>query len=173
MKVGTGLLLVTGLTLTAAGYGSWASAGGDADGTAAGAGGRGAVRDLAFNSQRRGASTDGRAWRRVGERMLTAGCAGKGLITATVSMDVSGGPVDVRVIMSRTGGRRPVETAMDPGPVRFDPASGGRNSFAYTFGRRAREPINVVAVQWRAASGTGARLEMGSLQVLNGPIACD
>jgi hypothetical protein len=28
-------------------------------------------------------------------------------------------------------------------------------------------------VQWRAASGTGARLEMGSLQVLNGPIACD
>jgi hypothetical protein len=170
MKLGVALP-VTGVILGTVASGSWSSAR-EVAAVAPEQGGRTAVRDLAFNSQR-GATIDGSEWRRVGERMLTAGCAGRGLITATVSMDVSGGPVDVRVIRGRASGSRVVERAMMPGPVRFDPGPSGRNSFAYTFAGIARKPVGVVVVEWRAASDRSATLEAGSLQVLNGPVPCD
>jgi hypothetical protein len=170
MKPGVALP-VTAMVLGTVAFASWSSAREPAP-VAAEQGGRTTVRDLAFTSQR-GATIDGSEWRRVGERMLTAGCAGRGLITATVSMDVSGGPVDVRVVRSRGSGSRVVKRTMMPSPVRFDPGPSGRNSFAYTFAGIARRPASVVAVEWRAVSDRSTTLEAGSLQVLNGPVPCD
>jgi hypothetical protein len=171
MKLGVAVPLA-GMILGSAAFASWSSAREVAP-VAAEQGGRTMLRDLAFSSQRGGATIGVGEWRRVGEQMLTAGCAGTGLITATVSMDVSGGPVDVRVVRGRASGSRVVKRTMMPAPVRFDPGPGGRNSFAYTFAGIARKPANVIVVEWRAASDRRATLEAGSLQVLNGPVPCD
>jgi hypothetical protein len=82
----------------------------------------------------------------------------KGPVSESVSTEVSGGPVMVRIVEGSHGGG--TETPLVPGSARFVPTS-GRTSVESTFafgGGGGGEDIHGFHVQWRSPSG--ATIEM-------------
>lgn len=90
-------------------------------------------------------------------------CAPRQGVSATVSMELSGGPADVAVLMRDDGRKR----TLSPHPVRFDPAGSSRNSFSFTVAHNfgLQEPLRRYAVRWRAVDGP-VTAHKASLQIL-------
>lgn len=87
-------------------------------------------------------------------------CGPRGRVAVTVSLDLEGDAVDVRV---HDGDR-----LLKPGEVRFDPGS-QRGSSSFTFLGSARgDPLKAYEVQWRSASppADDTELRSGSALVL-------
>ena len=81
-------------------------------------------------------------------------------VSATVSMELSGGAAEVR-IRART-------KLLHPSGAIFDPR-GGQNSFSFTFARTfSRGLPSSYGVEWRALGVEATTLHRGSLQVLYG-----
>lgn len=109
------------------------------------------------------ATTSSTAFRGVpGLRRLEL-CAPKDGVSATVSMDLSGGPAEVRVTMGRQD--RPLQ----PGRATFDPGDVAQQSFSFTFSRQVSRHLPATFnVQWRATTAEPVTLHRGSLRVLHG-----
>jgi hypothetical protein len=84
-------------------------------------------------------------------------------VTANVSVNVSGGPVEFRAIIDGVP-----EAPMKPGTARFVP--NGTESFSYTFvGRTAAfeaDDTHAFNVQWRSPTGATVTLKRGVLNLL-------
>lgn len=104
------------------------------------------------------ASTSSTAWRRVPGLRNLAVCVADGL-SATVSAELRGAPVEVRV--HRDG----LPTGLlRPGKVRFQPF-GGSNTFSFTFVGGAQNGIQLIDVEWRSPTGNPVTLSKGVLNV--------
>ena len=85
--------------------------------------------------------------------------------SATVAMELTGAPIQVRVRINDQRGKR--AQTLEPGPVVFDPAASDRNSFSFTFFKPPGQPRhNFVSAEWRSTSEDPTTLHKGSLQVL-------
>jgi hypothetical protein len=86
-------------------------------------------------------------------------------IIVNVSALVSGAPVRFRILSTNIGGQTFVSK---PGPTRFDPGTGGPNSFAYQWVERdgsAATHSNDIQLQWRSATGGEVTLLRGDMSV--------
>lgn len=92
-----------------------------------------------------------------------------GVMTATVSAQFSGGPVDVRVRGLRCGGGA-APRVLAPGRVRFRPPGGHRSTMAFTFMTDTVAPVcRRYDVQWRLASEQRALHETGTMHIIYNP----
>jgi hypothetical protein len=107
------------------------------------------------------ATTSSTNWRNVPKLALTRCTLDQ--VTASVSVTVSGGPVQFRVIIDAVP-----EAPMQPGAARFVPD--GTESFSYDFvGRTApfeADDTHSFRVQWRSPTGATVKLERGVLNLL-------
>lgn len=89
-------------------------------------------------------------------------CRARLATSATVSLDLSGGPAEIRVI-AYVRPDDPVE--LKPGPVVAQAPGGSVESFAFTFikPRASREATTYFSVQWRSVAEPLARLHSGTL----------
>jgi hypothetical protein len=116
------------------------------------------------------ATTSSKNWRNV-PRLVLVRCT-LHQVTASVSVTVSGAPVEFRVIIDGVP-----EAPMKPGPARFVPS--GTESFSYDFvGRTApfeADDSHAFNVQWRSPTGGNVTLRRGVLNLLfqNGTQGCD
>ncbi len=100
-----------------------------------------------------------------------------GPVTATLSVELSGAPVDVEVVFGSLQLGVPV-TVFNPGAVRFVPPSRALDSASFTFTddvTTISSSTIPVTVQWRSTNGQTATLDKASLGVVyfNGnPSAC-
>ncbi|MFN2588653.1 MAG: hypothetical protein ABR613_11125 [Actinomycetota bacterium] len=83
----------------------------------------------------------------------------RGGVTASVSVNVTGGAVDIRV---RIGNDGPL---LNPENARFDALEGG-GAFSFTFVRPVIPPCAVLTVEARSADGAAVTLEDGNLTAL-------
>lgn len=116
----------------------------------------------AFASTKGSATTDSQEFESVPGLSGLALCGRDGT-SATVSLELSGGAVEVRV---RVGGK-----TMSPGVTSFDPGE-GQSSQSFTYGRSERGRFSEnVDVEWRASSGETVTLHDGSLRALYGTMS--
>jgi hypothetical protein len=87
-------------------------------------------------------------------------CA-SGQMTATVSVELDGGPAGFRIRIDQ-------HEIMEPGPVRFIPA-GAHDSFSFTFVQDLQPDDgldrHVLQLQWRSPCGTAVTLERATVDV--------
>jgi hypothetical protein len=116
------------------------------------------------------ATTSSKSWRNV-PRLVLVRCT-LHQVTASVSVTVSGAPVEFRVIIDSV-----TEAPMKPGPARFVPS--GSESFSYDFVGRTgpfeADDSHAFNVQWRSPTGGAVTLRRGVLNLLfqNGTQGCD
>jgi hypothetical protein len=114
------------------------------------------------------ASTSSTSWTDVpGLRGLDVCAAGS--VSAAVSVDVSGAPVDLRVQWDD------VPLALRPRVAHFDP-SGGTTSFSFTFVGHMQSfegsDGHLFDVQWRSPTGAPVTLNRGNVNLLFGRGSC-
>jgi hypothetical protein len=111
-----------------------------------------------------GQETSGTSFERIGLFLPSCGVIARGPISATLSIQLRGAPVDVRVRVRRKGQRARV---LEPGVVRFDPGS-GPNSSSFTFVGYLQRPTGKSGLdfqaEWRSPTGETASLEKASLR---------
>ncbi len=83
----------------------------------------------------------------------------RGGATASVSVNVTGGPIEVRV---RIGNDGPL---LSPESAYFEPPTAG-GAFSFTFARAVIPPCAVLTVEARSTNGETATLEDGNLTAL-------
>lgn len=113
------------------------------------------------------ASTKGSTTTDSGEFQAVPGLSGLEVCgrdgaSATVSLELSGGAVEVRV---RADGK-----TLSPGPARIDSGE-QQSSHSFTFGRELRGRFSDdFDVEWRSATGGPVTLHDGTLRVLHGSL---
>ena len=94
-------------------------------------------------------------------------------IAVNVSAQVSGAPVQFRILSTNVGD---VTTVSKPGATRFVPGSNGPNSFAYQWVERdsgASEHEHFVRLQWRSPSGNAVHMQRGDMSLLYATDGCN
>lgn len=90
-------------------------------------------------------------------------CAPRDGVSATVSLEISGGPAEVRVVVGRK------QKKLHPKGATFDPGAGSPQAFSFTFVRQIlRKLPGSYSVQWRALTEESVTLHRGSVRVLHG-----
>jgi hypothetical protein len=111
-----------------------------------------------------GQQTRSARFKRIGLFMPVCGVIARGPISATLSMQLRGAPVNIRTRIKRRGRRA---MTMKPGAVRFDPGQGS-NSFSFTFirhlGRRTANTGLDFQAEWRSPTGETAILDKATLR---------
>lgn len=110
-------------------------------------------------------STD---WRSIGGWSFSDGMVidARGAIAATLSVTVSGAPVDYRVVMELPE-KGYATRLMRPTSAHFDP-QGGTGSFSYTFVVGVGSGRYTINLLWRSPTGVEATMTDGSLVVQYG-----
>jgi hypothetical protein len=86
-------------------------------------------------------------------------------IVVNVSADVSGAPVEFRLLSTNVGNQT---VASKPGRTTFVPAGGGPDSFAYQWiekNQSAAEHVIDLRLQWRSTNGSDVHLLRGDMAV--------
>jgi hypothetical protein len=86
-------------------------------------------------------------------------------IVVSVSAEVSGAPVEFRVLNTNVGSETDVS---EPGVTRFVPTGGGPDAFAYQWiepNQSAAPHVTQLRLQWRSPSGRAVRLLSGDMAV--------
>lgn len=94
-------------------------------------------------------------------------------ITVNVSAEVSGDPVEFRILSTNVGGQTFVSK---PGSTRFDPGGTEPNSFAYQWVERnpvAAPHANFIRLQWRSATGGAVNLLRGDMALMYATDGCE
>ena len=111
-----------------------------------------------------GQQTRRASFERIGLFTPVCGVIARGPISATLSMQLRGAPVNIRMRIKRRGKRA---RTMKPGVVRFDPGRGS-NSVSFTFighlGRRTTNTGLDFQAEWRSPTGETAILEKATLR---------
>jgi hypothetical protein len=93
-------------------------------------------------------------------------------IAVDVSAEVSGAPVQFRVLSTNIGGQT---HASQPGLTRFVPSAGGADSFSYRWvepNQSAATHANSLRLQWRSPSGQPVHLLRADMTVEYATDAC-
>jgi hypothetical protein len=153
--------LILGVVATGGGYAAVAGVGVPAPSAT----GDSAVEAQAFNYTQVSASTTASEFEDVPGLADVELCAPQDGVSATVSLQLAGGPAKVRVTM-RKGGE---DVPLRPRAASFDPAGSTGTSFSFTFVRQVRPHLSSsFDVEWRAASATPVHLQRGSIRILYG-----
>lgn len=83
-------------------------------------------------------------------------------LTTDVSLELTGGPAEIRVVAFPSGPRPHV---LGPGAVTVTPGPDGYTG-TYTFGSQLKKGNPGIEVQWRALSGVPVTLDSASLRAL-------
>lgn len=117
------------------------------------------INEQAFVATDDEATTSNSQYRKISSLSLDGPCKpGKSGVSATLSLETSGGEAQVRVLQRKR--------VLKPGPVTVD-TSQGRNASSFTFVRSVRSRLEgPFHVEWRSVTGEALTFHQGTLRLL-------